>query len=87
MKTINELQDEGIEEFSDFDDWMDKYQLLIDLGNEQEPLAPEYKTCLLYTSFNTSRKRSQVFLNIFSAKSIMIRFYTQDIRTKKRETI
>lgn len=44
MKTINELQDEIIEEFSDFDDWMDKYQLLIDLGNEQEPLALEYKT-------------------------------------------
>ena len=43
MKTINELQDEVIEEFSDFDDWMDKYQLLIDLGNEQEPLTPEYK--------------------------------------------
>ena len=43
MKTITELQDEEIEEFSDFDDWMDKYQLLIDLGNEQEPLAPEYK--------------------------------------------
>ena len=43
MKTINELQDEVIEEFSDFDDWMDKYQLLIDLGNEQVPLAPEYK--------------------------------------------
>ena len=43
MKTINELQNEVIEEFSDFDDWMDKYQLLIDLGNEQEPLAPEYK--------------------------------------------
>ena len=43
MKTINELQDDVIEEFSDFDDWMDKYQLLIDLGNEQEPLAPEYK--------------------------------------------
>ena len=43
MKTIKELQDEVIEEFSDFDDWMDKYQLLIDLGNEQETLAPEYK--------------------------------------------
>ena len=43
MKTINEIQDEIIEELSDFDDWMDKYQLLIDLGNEQEPLAPEYK--------------------------------------------
>ena len=44
MKTINELQDEVIEEFSDFDDWMDKYQLLIDLGNEHEPLDPQYKT-------------------------------------------
>ena len=44
MKTITELQDEVIEEFSDFDDWMDKYQLLIDLGNEQEPLDEKYKT-------------------------------------------
>ena len=42
--TINELQDEGIEEFSDFTDWMDKYQLLIDLGNEQPPLDERYKT-------------------------------------------
>lgn len=32
-----------IEEFSDFTDWMDKYQLLIDLGNEQEPLDEKYK--------------------------------------------
>lgn len=44
MQTINELQNAVIEEFSDFDDWMDKYQLLIDLGNEQEPLDPQYKT-------------------------------------------
>ena len=42
--TINEIQDEIIDEFSGFDDWMDKYQLLIDLGNEQEPLAEKYKT-------------------------------------------
>lgn len=42
--TINELQDEVIEEFSDFTDWMDKYQLLIDLGNEQKPLDEKYKT-------------------------------------------
>ena len=34
--SINELQDEVIAEFSDFDDWMDRYQLLIDLGNEQD---------------------------------------------------
>ena len=42
--TINEIQDEIIEEFSGFDDWMDKYQLLIDLGNAQEPLEEKYKT-------------------------------------------
>lgn len=44
MNTIDELQQEVIDEFSDFDDWMDKYQLLIDLGNEQQPLPAEYKT-------------------------------------------
>ena len=37
--TINEIQDEIIEDFSGLDDWMDRYQLLIDLGEEQEPLA------------------------------------------------
>ena len=42
--TINEIQDEIIEEFSGLDDWMDRYQLLIDLGNEQEPLDEQYKT-------------------------------------------
>lgn len=42
--TINEAQDEVIEEFSDFTDWMDKYQLLIDLGNEQKPFDDKYKT-------------------------------------------
>lgn len=42
--TINEAQDQIIDEFSQFDDWMDKYQLLIDLGNEQPPLDEKYKT-------------------------------------------
>ena len=42
--TIQEIQDEIIEEFSELDDWMDRYQLLIDLGNEQEPLDEKYKT-------------------------------------------
>ena len=41
--TINEIQDEIIEEFAGLDDWLDKYQLLIDLGNEQEPLDERYK--------------------------------------------
>ena len=44
MATINEIQDEIIEEFAGLDDWMDKYQLLIDLGNEQDPLDEQYKT-------------------------------------------
>lgn len=44
MQTINEIQDEIIEEFSDFDDWMDKYQMLIDLGNDLSPLDEQYKT-------------------------------------------
>ena len=43
MMTINEIQDEIIDEFSGLDDWMDKYQLLIDLGNEQELLDEKYK--------------------------------------------
>ncbi|HEY9551386.1 MAG TPA: SufE family protein [Prevotella sp.] len=41
--TINELQDEVIEEFSEFSDWMDKYQMLIDLGNELDVLNEKYK--------------------------------------------
>ena len=41
--TINQLQDEVIEEFNDFDEWMDKYQMLIDLGNDLESLDEKYK--------------------------------------------
>lgn len=36
--SINEIQDEIIEEFTLLDDWMDRYQLLIDLGQEQDAL-------------------------------------------------
>lgn len=42
--SINKIQDEIIEEFTGLDDWMDRYQLLIDLGNEQAPLDEKYKT-------------------------------------------
>ncbi|MDD6507730.1 MAG: SufE family protein [Prevotellaceae bacterium] len=42
--TINEQQDAVIEEFSEIDDWMDKYQMLIDLGNELDVLKEQYKT-------------------------------------------
>lgn len=42
--TINEIQENIIAEFSDLEDWMDRYQLLIDMGNEQPPLDEKYKT-------------------------------------------
>ena len=41
--TINEAQDAVIEEFEEFDDWMDRYQMLIDLGNDLAPLEEKYK--------------------------------------------
>ena len=41
--TIKEVQDKIIEEFSLFDDWMDKYNLLIDMGKDVPPIDPKYK--------------------------------------------
>lgn len=42
--TINEIQDEIIEEFSEFDDWMDRYGYIIDLGNKLPPIDEKFKT-------------------------------------------
>lgn len=44
MSTINEVQDEIIEEFAGLSDWMDKYAYIIELGNAVEPLEEKYKT-------------------------------------------
>lgn len=41
--SINEVQDEIISEFEEFEDWMDKYQLLIDMGNSLEQIEEQYK--------------------------------------------
>jgi cysteine desulfuration protein SufE len=41
--TISEVQDSIIDEFSLFDDWMDKYNLLIDLGKDLPVIDPKYK--------------------------------------------
>ncbi len=41
--TINQLQDEIIAEFSDIDDWMDRYAYIIDLGNALPPIEEKYK--------------------------------------------
>ncbi len=42
--TINQIQDEIIDEFCDFDDWMDRYAYIIDLGNALPPIDEKYKT-------------------------------------------
>ena len=42
--TINEIQDEIIDEFSGLDDWMDRYAYIIDMGNALDPMPEEYKT-------------------------------------------
>ena len=43
MKTINEIQDEIIDEFEGFEDWMDKYSLIMDMASTLSPLDEEYK--------------------------------------------
>ena len=42
--SIQEIQDEIVEEFSAYDDWMDKYNYLIELGKELPPIKPQYRT-------------------------------------------
>lgn len=42
--TINDKQDEIIEEFSGLDDWMDRYGMIIDMGNSLPPIVEKYKT-------------------------------------------
>lgn len=42
--TINDIQDTIIGEFTAFEDWMDKYDLLIDLGKDLPAIDPKYKT-------------------------------------------
>ena len=41
--TINEAQDEIVDEFSAYDEWMDKYSLLIELGNDMPPYPEEHR--------------------------------------------
>ncbi len=41
---LNETQKEIVEEFSEFEDWLDRYNYLIELGNELPEIDPKYKT-------------------------------------------
>ena len=43
MKTINDIQNEIIDEFEGFEDWMDKYSLIMDMASSLEPLDDVYK--------------------------------------------
>lgn len=44
MQSISEIEQEIIDEFNIYDDWMDKYEFLISYGKELEPLEEEFKT-------------------------------------------
>jgi cysteine desulfuration protein SufE len=44
MSTINQTQDELVEEFGLFEDWADKYEYLIDLGKKLLPMSESFKT-------------------------------------------
>ncbi len=57
--TINDIQDRIISEFSDIDDWMDRYAYIIDLGNALPPIDPSFKT----TQYLIEGCQSRVWLN------------------------
>ena len=67
--TIDQIQEEIIEEFNQFDDWMDKYALLIDYGNDLAPLDEKYKTpqnliegCQSRVWFNVEMKEDKMII-------------------------
>lgn len=70
--TINDIQDNIIEEFSIFDDWMDRYNYLIELGNELPPIDQKYKT----DEYLINGCQSKVWLNAEYENGII--FYTAE---------
>lgn len=44
METIDQIQDNIVEEFQEIDDWMDRYAMIIDLGNSLPAIDEQYKT-------------------------------------------
>jgi len=77
--SIDEIQEEIIKEFKNFDNWMDKYNYLIKLGKDLSPIDSKYKTednlikgCQVKTWFHSTFKDGKVFYDINSS-SIMIR--------------
>lgn len=59
MNTMKETEEELIQEFEMFDDWMDKYNYIIELGKELPLIDPQYKT----EEYLISGCQSQVWLH------------------------
>ncbi|MCF8217424.1 MAG: SufE family protein [Bacteroidales bacterium] len=77
--SIQAKQEEIIEEFSMFDDWMDKYNYLIEMGNSLEPLDEQYKT----EKYLISGCQSQVWLYAWMEDGkLMIRGDSDAVITK-----
>ena len=71
--TINESQQEIIDEFSEVDDWMDRYAMIIDLGNSLRPIEEKYKTpehliegCQSRVWLNAEERDGKVFFTVDS---------------------
>jgi len=77
--TIQKIQEEIINEFKNFDNWMSKYNYLIKLGKNLPPIDSRYKTeselikgCQVTTWFHSTFKKGKVFYDIDS-RSVIIR--------------
>jgi len=75
--TIQEIQEEIINEFKNFDDWVDKYNYLIKLGKDLPPIDPKYKTeeylikgCQVETWFHSTFRDGRVFYDIDSKSMV-----------------
>lgn len=71
--TINEIQDEIIEEFNSFDNWMDRYQVIIEYGKELPAFSPELMTdknlidgCQSQVWFTAELKEGKVIYSAYS---------------------
>ena len=91
MLTINEIQDEIIEEFSDLDDWMDRYQLLIDMGGETEPLPDSDKVeqnlidgCQSRVWLVCDEKEGRLYSSVCFRGTLPTRYWTPTCTSSRR---
>jgi cysteine desulfuration protein SufE len=68
--TINEIQDDIIDEFGMFEDWSDKYEYIIDIGKKLPPLPEQYKT----EAYKIKGCQSQVWMHSQLGEDGKVRF-------------